>query len=402
MAQPLPQSSAQLVPSSGGPPTQPPEPGPLARLKSWAWRFTACYLWVHWVLSREYGRDILAGSEHATGEWVVTHLASVGYAPTNVGVFPVVFVVIWFLIITRLSPLQLFVGFPLYLIFAPISVLFSLIFRKTLKAAREKPAQNNSQSPVLKKRFPLVPLLIALIIGWLLLYGGSFAKGPNTVGCALSGGLFLILAYRALGKTSRMDERNMAVLRVWATRGILIMQNLSKQVVDKPPKSKVEVATSLFISRLGLSPFRRVRIIFGGNRGKNRIAMIILGEYIFFLFLLAASAILFWAFALKVAVTSQPLLSLTAALTISASHFLPAINIPSPTNLPWWGQFGPALTSWTLFVVYIGPVSSALPMRQDDFMKRIAPIQADFTLAVKLWHIYRGFMNGCRREFMKM
>ena len=83
-----------------------------------------------------------------------------------------------------------------------------------------------------------------------------------------------------------MDERNIAVLNVWVIRGVLFMSHLTKKVLDKPPKNRIEVATSLVIARFLVSPFRRIRVVFRGNRGKDRIAVIILGEYIFFLLLL--------------------------------------------------------------------------------------------------------------------
>lgn len=344
---------------------------------------------------------MLAGIESATANKVVTLLASMGFAPTNAANLPMVFIATWLLFITAFKPLQLFIGLPLYVIFAPFAFLIVTVFHKFWKAVREKPRADTLQVPIPKRRFPLASLTIALIFGWLLLYGGSFARGPNIVGCVVSGVLFVTLSYRALGKISPIDERDMASIAVRAAFGKQNIRNMCQKALDNPPKDRRQVAAQLRWARLAMSLNRRIRVVFRGRRGKDRIAMIMLGEYILFLLLLAASAILFWAFALKVAVTSQQVLSLTTALTISASHFLPAINTSSPISLPWWAQFGPALTSWVLFVVYIGPVSSALPVRQEDFMKRLAPIRNDFTLVVKGWYAYRRLMKGLDRTFMK-
>ncbi|SPE44286.1 exported hypothetical protein [Candidatus Sulfotelmatobacter sp. SbA7] len=127
--------------------------------------------------------------------------------------------------------------------------------------------------------------------------------------------------------------------------------------------------------------------------------MFMLVDYIVFLILVALSAILFWAFAIKVAVPSEQLVPLTAALRASASHFLPGISDSAHTQLPWWAEFGPALTSWVLFVVYIGPVGAALPVRQEDFLKRLVPLHKAFRMVGQLWHVYRRFMKEQEKRF---
>jgi hypothetical protein len=356
---------------------------------------------MHWVLSIVSGRDMLAGIESATANKVVTLLASMGFAPTNAANLPMVFIATWLLLITAFKPLQLFIGLPLYVIFAPFAFLIVTVFHRFWKRVREKSRADTLQVSIPKRRFPLASLTIVLIFGWLLLYGDSSARGPNIVGCVVSGVLFATLTYRSLGKISPIDERDMALLMLRATLGQQNIMKTLQDAVHKPTENRRQVAFRLRMTRLAMSPFRRIRVVFRGRRGKDRIAMLMLGEYILFFLLLAASAILFWAFALKVAVTPQMVLSLPTALTISASHFLPSINTSSPVTLPWWVQFGPALTSWVLFVVYIGPVSSALPVRQEDFMNRLKPIRNDFTIVVKLWYIYRGFMRRLDKAFMK-
>jgi uncharacterized membrane protein YhdT len=353
------------------------------------------------LLSIVSGRDVLAGIESATADKVVTLLSSMGFAPTNAAHLPMVFIATWLLFITSLKPLQLFIGFPLYVILAPLAFVVVTVFHKFWKGVREKSRVEPLQVSIPKRRFPLASLTIVLIFGWLLLYGDSSAPGPNMVACVVSGVLFVTLTYRSLGKISPIDERDMALLMLRATLG---QQNILKALqgaVEKPPKNRREVASRLRSTRLAMSLFRRIRVVFRGRRGKDRIAMLMLGEYILFFLLLAASAILFWAFALKAAVTPEQALPLATALTISASHFLPSISTSSPISLPWWLQFGPALTSWVLFVLYIGPVSSALPVRQEDFMNRLKPIRNDFTIVVKLWYIYRRFMRKLDKAYMK-
>src|SRR5579863_1712735 len=118
-------------------------------------------------------------------------------------------------------------------------------------------------------------------------------------------------------------------------------------------------------------------------------------EYIiFFLIILALSAFLFWALVIRTDPLPAEAVSLTTALRLSASHFLPGIGEVFPVSLPWWLEFTPGLTSWVLFVVYIGPVGAALPVRQEAFLKQIAPLHNRFRVIPKLWHLYRKYMKG--------
>lgn len=113
------------------------------------------------------------------------------------------------------------------------------------------------------------------------------------------------------------------------------------------------------------------------------------------------SAVLFWALAIKAVVPSEQALPLTSALRVSASHFLPGIQDRSSTLLPWWAEFGPALTSWVLFVVYIGPVGSALPLRQDAFLKRLIPAQRTLLLIGRSWRLYRKLLRAIEKGLSK-
>src|SRR5437588_291820 len=76
-----------------------------AQVKTWAWRLTAFYAWLHSVLVLANGRDILAGAEHATSSALVSLLSSAGFAPTNAASLPLVLIGIWLLAITEFSPL---------------------------------------------------------------------------------------------------------------------------------------------------------------------------------------------------------------------------------------------------------------------------------------------------------
>jgi len=213
-----------------------PVKGLAGHMKAWAWRLTAAYLWVHSILTVFAGRDLLAQLETATTTRVIGFLSHLSFAPVNAGHLRLVFVLTWLLSITEFSPIQLLIGFPLYVIVFPFTVLIRLIFRRALKAA---PAGQSvfEDAPKLKKGLPLASCSAAFLVGWLLLYGGSSSRGPLLVGFALSGALFLTLAYRALDKTSRLDEQDTALFSGLAIRGIMVVTNAFKRAVQTPPKT---------------------------------------------------------------------------------------------------------------------------------------------------------------------
>lgn len=218
------------------------------------------------------------------------------------------------------------------------------------------------------------------------------------MGFLLSLALFFTLVYQALDRTSPIDEQDAALFSKAALRGILIVTNAFKKATEAPPKTKLVVASLLKVNGFIVGKIRYLGVLIHGRKGRERIAMIMLLEYIVFLVLVAVSAILFWALAIKAVVPSEQTLPLTSALRISASHFLPGIQDSSSTPLPWWTAFGPALTSWVLFVVYIGPVGAALPVRQEALLKRLTPSQVLFLQLGKLWHLYRKFLKALEKD----
>ena len=371
-----------------------PAKGPLSIAKAWAWRFTAGYLWVRWLLTILNGRNVLAGTESAAANKIGTALSLVGFAPSSRPHLGPALVGLWFLLITSFSPIQHLAGMPLYIIFSPSSLLVVLIYQKNLKQNAAGPQQSDVVPfPKSKRRFPVVPIAITFLVVWFLLYGDSSARRPNLMGCIISGVLFLAFAYRALDKTSPIHEGDTAVFSRWAIRGILMMRNAAQKAIDSPPNNSLQATVTIRTNGFFIKPFRYLPVLFRGHRGRDRIAIIMLIDYIVFLIILAVSAMLFWAMTIRAVVSPEQSISLSTALGVSASHFLPGVEDVSPVSLPFWVKFGPALTSWVLFVIYIGPVGAALPVRQEAFLKQITPLHNSFRLVAKLWHLYRRYMK---------
>jgi len=273
----------------------------VAHMKAWAWRFTAGYFWLHSALTVIAGRDILSGTETAITTKAVAVLSFLGFAPVNVGHLPLVFLVIWLLAITRFSPVQLLIFLPLYIVIFPVTVLLVLVYRKTLKAATS-PNPDVQVAPEFVRRFPFASLSAAMLVGWFVLYSGSSSRGPNMAGFLFALALFFTLIYRALDKTSPIDEQDTAFFSVAAAKGLLMLSNLFKKATEEPPKTQLAIASALRIHGMIIGGYRQLGILISGRKGRERIAMVMLLEYIVFLVLVAVSAILFWALAIKAAV----------------------------------------------------------------------------------------------------
>jgi hypothetical protein len=64
-------------------------------------------------------------------------------------------------------------------------------------------------------------------------------------------------------------------------------------------------------------------LLFHGKRGRARLAMFVLLEYVLSLIVVAASAVLFWGIAIKAVVLNS--LSLFESIALSISCFLPSV-----------------------------------------------------------------------------
>src|ERR1035438_4148880 len=188
----------------------------VARLKAWAWRFSAAYFWLHSVLTVATGRDLLSGIETVSGTAAISLLSFLGFTPVHVGHLSLVFWSIWLLVITEFSPIQLILGFLLYVLVFPVTVLGAWLFRKTLKASTSPETSTSVSAP--RTHFPLASFSSAMLVGWFVLYSGSSSRGPNMVGFLLSVALFLALLYQALDRTSPIEEQDTAFFSTAAGR----------------------------------------------------------------------------------------------------------------------------------------------------------------------------------------
>lgn len=338
----------------------------LKRVKKIAWRVTGVYFWL-WLISLFF---LGAGTVSSAQDWlaykVSAVLSGVGFAPVNGKALPIVLKVGWLLTITDFNLIQI-VGFAIYVISAPIWVPFALGLRNEFaEALAANPGVTESRS-----RWSALPLCTTALIGWFVVYGEAASIRPISVGVVLSGSVLLLFIYRALQRTKPVTLLETSILR--NIERFAAAANAGAVNEKKNPTSKrSDAAIHLRIHGWFHDPLLALTAYIRGQQGRDRIYMFVLVEYILFLFMLAIAAILFWALVAKAA-TAPQYAPLSTFFYFSASHFLPGISPPTtPSPLPPWVQAGPALTAWILFVIFVGPAASLVPIRQNAYGTRLA------------------------------
>jgi hypothetical protein len=192
----------------------------------------------------------------------------------------------------------------------------------------------------------------------------------------------LSLALRAFKRATPLTEEDLVLANGLEKIGFVGISDTTRL----KPAAKPTVMFGLKAEKFYKWMYFYLALLLRGKRGKDRVAMYILAEYVAFLILLAFSAVLFWS--LSIRLTGTPIVSLRDALLLGASHFLPGIVISgTKPALPLWAQLGPALTAWILFVLFVGPAASLLPLRQEVYVKRL---EGSYRIFRKFALIFKG------------
>jgi hypothetical protein len=333
----------------------------LKQLKRSTWRLTALYLWLKFVVDGVSSRAPFHSAEEATVRHLTSYLSSVGFTPGNPDYVLPLLKFGWLLTITGMSLWQ-FAGWWIYLAIYPLSILFFYVFYEQLRGGQVPPSEGLSKP----QGKAILPIALGLSVAWFLLFGTSTSSKPILVGAFLTALIFLSLAVRAFQRARPVTEKDIEF-------GTWVQKLGMSAVADKTrlkPENKGAAAVHLKFERFHKGLLLWFVYCFRGRRGRDRMAMYILVEYVVFLMLLACSAVLFWGLAIRV--TNPAALSLRQALVVSASHFLPGMPVPDgSTSLPLWTHLGPSLTAWILFVLFIGPAASLLPARQAVYATQV-------------------------------
>lgn len=365
----------------------------IGKLKAWAWRATAAYFWMHWLFSLFLGRDLLQGVEEGLLKKIADGLSSVGFAPVNPSNLAVVVKWGWYLLVIGFAPHQ-FVFLLLYIFFFPVTlVLFVLI--KELSTASTSQKENTTGLRNKATEYPAMSIAIFLLLGWFLLFGGSQSARPAIAGMIITLFLLGVLTYDAFKRVAPTDWNDVTAPWYEVTQyGRNAIYSAYQSANSSPPKTKSQMQAILKVNGWIERFYRFFTLVF---RNRQRLAIYILADYLLYLVLLGFAAILFWAFAIRVGVGAENL-NLLAALKLSASHFLPGVSYDGRIVLPWWAEFGPATTAWIIFVLYVGPAASVVLKTQEDAVRFITPLYAEFRQLTIVWSRYRRAMNKKLRQ----
>ena len=361
---------------------------PLYRLKELAWRGSAICTWLSFVALLFGQYDVLNELSIAIRSQLLVSLERLGLAPSNPEYFVPILKVGWLLLITGFRVLEI-VGFFLYVLCFPLIATAYVIFSRFVKSSK-KQGQPTATTSMKRSHLPLFSITGLGLLAWFVLYGDSVSRRAIIPGVVLAGSLFALLFYRIFRRTRPIDEEEAALLSRLEFWGYTILQMAAKH---EEPKSRADIGIYRWMCRKARSFYRRVALIVRGRRGRDRISIYILIEYVFSAGLLALTAIIFWALALKLSISPTPI-QLSAALQVSASHFLPGFAAPRvPTNPSIWIGVGAGTTAWLLFVVLIAPAGSLLPSRQLIHAKRLSNTYKFFRRLVLLFGRYLRWLD---------
>jgi hypothetical protein len=119
-----------------------------------------------------------------------------------------------------------------------------------------------------------------------------------------------------------------------------------------------------------LGRLRRLNAYMRGKGAERRAALLVLLRYSFGLMLIAALAVLFWSFVIRL--SSSSTITTADALLASAARMVPGVAGPEAIKVTNFVQTGASLTAWFVFVLYAGPMASMFPILLERYMKKIS------------------------------
>jgi hypothetical protein len=156
--------------------------------------------------------------------------------------------------------------------------------------------------------------------------------------------------------------------------------SLQSQRIKKQYAQKSDLQIDSRIMHFQRRLFTRLALFIKSKRGKDIVSLAVLADYIMYLVMVAAAAVLFWGLTTKLVANRVPL---PLCLQFSISHFLPGIQPRIiDSAVPMWTSIGPAATAWILFVLYVGPAGSLLPEKQRAAIKVLSQDYSHYRRAV--------------------
>lgn len=377
-----------------------------AKLKNYAWRITASYIWLGWLTSNIGFGESVANFKAQVLRQVVTALSSLGFVPTNEAYLPTILKVGWMILITAFNPLELLVWVWLYIVSFPVLIFGASLYKSwnVYYSRKEKAANSNLKAqtnekkkqskrglakPKARSRIQVFTLSIISMLGWFLLFGGAQSRPVLISGAVLAGWIFWLSMMRLfrLAKVSTEDPTTPHNTLRKVGRFFI---NLARVNSVEDFETKHEVEQALHTHKVSRWFCKRIANVIGSSIREDRIPGLVLADYGLSLIFVGAAAILFWALVIKSAVSG---LTFSECFYFSISYFLPNTQFSGSTSsLPLWVKWGPAATAWTLFVLYIGPVGGVVPERQKHTIERFS----------QTYKIYRSHIRKLNRSIQRL
>ena len=344
------------------------------RIKSYCWRATAIWCWLHIVSSIAFRKDEFRRVEVITVHGLEKILRVLDFSPGKLDLLPLILKAFWVLCISNFSAIQM-VGLCLYIAVSPITFL-ALGLKPNLStqylANKEKEGAKPSAVQV---GFHSQSFLVASLIVWFSLYGSSASKGPIISALLLTGALLMVRLSKATPYTTT-EEVGDGNPSTWLSRfAWRYFLNTAEQLVNKK-LTVAQLNSSVKTQRWILRKLRYLSIFLRGRVGKRRASLLVLLRYIYDFALLGALLVLFWALYIKLTLSPHPLIT-KDALIASASHIIPGVQEVNAVSLNKTLEILIPFSGWIMFVVFIGPVASMYPAYQDRYLKRV---EADYNV----------------------
>jgi hypothetical protein len=344
----------------------------LKTVNKWLWRTTALWCWVHLLTFVFLRHDLLAVPERAVSLKIFHFLVSYGFSPSNPKLYPLLLKVFWLLLLTRGKAIVL-MGFAIYVAFAPLALAWNLFFY-FLRRAKGLPKPID-EAPVLtweERQFAKSSswLLICGIVLWFLMYGQTGSRGPLVLGLAMTGSLFLIQFYRTTLRVAlaEIDEAGLISRIAHSPYGYLV--KVFRQISGGTFRTDEQLFMAARYWMWFLGRLRRLNAYMRGKGAERRAALLVLLRYSFGLMSIAALAVLFWSFVIRL--SSSSTITTKDALLASAARMVPGVAGPEAIKISNLVQTGASLTAWFVFVLYAGPMASMFPILLERYVRKIS------------------------------
>jgi hypothetical protein len=335
--------------------------------KQFAWRLTAGWLWIRATATVVGFGGHLGSWEDARFLELNGALVRFGFTPANLETFTICAKALWLFAICGFSLVQL-VGFFLYVPFLPIMLLLRVLLRNRLEPYRKTRDESFKKSrragiPIPKRPWGF-PLLYLLLL-WFVLYGQASASYPLFLALALTALLFCSRVGNALTFAVPADMGPWARIESMNASARKFVNTATESIKTGKILGKWNLNVKVWTGSLLLWNLRMWSRWLHGKAARKRMALVVLLSFMINLAALGAISIIFWAIAIKFAL-SPAHVSLSEALLSSASRAIPGIPDSSALKVPAMIQTLDSLTAWLIFVLYAGPVASLFPAFQEQ------------------------------------